>query len=311
MKNKRTESTSAGQLRRLAEERLREKPVDADQVQTEADLRRLQHELEVHQIELEMQNEELLRAQAETRAALEKYTDLYDFAPTGYFSLACDGTILAVNLTGARLVGIERARLINRRFAELILEADRRAFHSFLQKTFTEDGRETCEVRLRREGGAPLIIHIEAVLSNDSRECRAAVQDVTERVVINEKMRKYNALLRIMIARSAEPMMFVDDTGTIFCVSEKAASMLAYSVDELEGVPITRFLYAPDRLEFALRYEDLKKIRRRPVTATVRVYTTPPNWRWVSVTVTLEDGLQGSDIYLVKFEVPDNPVVGN
>ena len=212
-----------------------------------------------------MQNEELQRAQAETRAALEKYTDLYDFAPTGYFSLACDGTILAVNLTGARLVGIERARLINRRFPELILEADRPAFHSFLQKTFTEDGRETCEVKLQRKGSSPLVIHIEAVLSNDSRECRAAVQDVTERVVIEKKMRNYDELLRILIARSVEPMLLIDANGTILCASNRAAIELGYSLGDLEGAPISRFLYNHDRLALALHYEDLKKHAPLPV----------------------------------------------
>ena len=133
-------STDAAELRRRAEARLSEKQqssrsTDGDQ-RTEADLRRLQHELEVHQIELEMQNEELQQAQGQTETALGKYTDLYDFAPTGYFTLTGDGTILAVNLTGSRLVGLERARLLNRHFGFLISEADRLAFSAFLQKVF-------------------------------------------------------------------------------------------------------------------------------------------------------------------------------
>jgi PAS domain S-box-containing protein len=176
---------NAAELRCRAEERLDRKQgsltsEEIDQ-RTEADLRRLRHELEVHQIELEMQNEELQRAQAETEAALGKYTDLYDFAPTGYFTLAGDGTILAVNLTGARLVGIERARLLNRRLTFLISIADRSVFNAFLKNTFAGKGREFCEVTLTGEGASPLIVRIEAVVSKDGRECRAAVMDVTER----------------------------------------------------------------------------------------------------------------------------------
>ena len=172
---------SAAELRRWAEKRLKEKPTATGQPLTEADLRRLLQELQVHQIELEMQNEELQQAQVEIEAGLGKYTDLYDFAPTGYFTLADDGTILAVNLTGANLLGIERARLMNRRFGFLVSEKDRPAFNAFLEKTFAGKAREFCEVTLPREGTCPLIVRIEAVVTKDGQECRAAVANVTER----------------------------------------------------------------------------------------------------------------------------------
>jgi PAS domain S-box-containing protein len=175
----------AAELRRQAEARLKKRRRSPGSKQSdrkiEAGLRRLQHELEVHQIELEMQNEELQQTQAEIESALEKYTTLYDFAPTGYFTLTGNGTILAVNLTGTRLVGIERARLLNRRFAFLISEADRPLFNAFLKKIFTEKDRGSCEVALSREGTNPLFVRIEAVVSKDGRECRAAVLDVNER----------------------------------------------------------------------------------------------------------------------------------
>jgi PAS domain-containing protein len=179
------QASSGQDLRHRAEARLSKKQrssrsEDSDQ-RTEADLGRLQHELEVHQIELEMQNEELQQAQAKTEAALEKYTDLYDFAPMGYFTLAADGTILAVNLTGSHFLRIERARLLNRRFALLISETDRPAFNAFLQNVFASHAKETCEVALHTEGKEPLWVHIEATCSEDRQECRAAVLDVTER----------------------------------------------------------------------------------------------------------------------------------
>ncbi|MFA4835179.1 MAG: ATP-binding protein [Dehalococcoidia bacterium] len=181
MKKRPGKSLDAAELRRRAEKQLKEKQVETGQSVAEADLRRLYHELEVHQIELEMQNEELRHAQAEIEAGLEKYTDLYDFAPTGYFTLAGDGTILAVNLTGASLLGIERARLMNRRFGFLVSETDRPAFNAFLEKTFTGKVREFCEVVLLIEGTSPLFVSIEAVVSDNGQECRAAVTDISER----------------------------------------------------------------------------------------------------------------------------------
>ena len=80
------------------------------------DVRALCHELKVHQIELELQNKELMRVQAELEASEEKYRDLYEFAPIGYFTIESSGTILEANLAGASLLGTERAHLVNNRF---------------------------------------------------------------------------------------------------------------------------------------------------------------------------------------------------
>ena len=103
--------TSSGSLRARAEERLRARDAAAPDRGTEADALRLQHELQVHQIELELQNAELERSRDELEAALERYTDLYDFAPVGYFTLDRDGGIFSANLTGADLLNVPRARL--------------------------------------------------------------------------------------------------------------------------------------------------------------------------------------------------------
>jgi PAS domain-containing protein len=179
-------STSSGQaLRRRAEERLSakrksQKSEGGDQRTAEDDAR-LVHELQVHQIELEMQNEELQQTRADMEVLLVRYTDLYDFAPTGYFNLAADGTILAVNLTGARLLGIERGQLLEWRFGFLVSVADRPVFDAFLEKAFAGKDREFCEVALLRPVTAPLFVRVEAVVAVGGRECRVAVLDATDR----------------------------------------------------------------------------------------------------------------------------------
>ncbi len=174
-------SRSAAELRRHAEAQLKPPPAKRGARRTEADMARLVHELEVHQVELEMQNEELQQTRVKAEVLLDRYTDLYDFAPTGYFNLARDGTIRAVNLTGARLLGIERALLLNRRLGLLVAEADRTAFNAFLEKTFAGNEREFCEVLLLQAETVPFVVRIEAVVSEDRRDCRAAMLDVTTR----------------------------------------------------------------------------------------------------------------------------------
>jgi PAS domain-containing protein len=144
------------ELRHRAEQRLKCQRPKGPGHRTALETGRFVHELEVHQIELEMQNEELQRAHAKADALLVQYTDLYDFAPTGYFNLARDGTILAVNLTGARFLGLERAQLVNRRFGFLLSAADRPAFNAFLEKTFAGKDREFYEVALLSRTFSPM-----------------------------------------------------------------------------------------------------------------------------------------------------------
>ena len=171
MKTNQDPPADAAELRRRAEERLQTRERTP---QSALDTERLVHELQVHQIELEMQNEELQQARGKADGLLAQYTDLYDFAPTGYFNLA-------VNLTGAGLLGIGRAQLLKRRLGFLVAEADRPVFNAFLEKTFAGKDRECCEVALLKAKTAPLFVRIEAVVFEDRRECRAAMLDVTDR----------------------------------------------------------------------------------------------------------------------------------
>ncbi|MFT5934403.1 MAG: PAS domain-containing protein, partial [Hydrogenophaga sp.] len=104
------------------------KPLSADESV------RLLHELQVHQIELELQNEELVARRGELVAALARYTDLYDFAPVAYATLAADGTLVQTNLAGAQLLGSPRAQLEGRRLAQFVVVADRRTWQNWLDQ---------------------------------------------------------------------------------------------------------------------------------------------------------------------------------
>ena len=86
----------------------------------EGDARALVHELQVHQIELEMQNEELQRARGAAEEASEKYGDLFDFAPIGYFLWDAEGRILEINLAGAALLGLDRNAMIQKQFGQFV-----------------------------------------------------------------------------------------------------------------------------------------------------------------------------------------------
>ena len=175
-------SANPVQLRSRAEARLREQQkLKAGAAQPGADTRRLLHELQVHQIELEMQNAELQQARDELEVALENYTNLYDFAPSGYFSLSPTGAILQANLTGAMLVGIERSRLVGQSFGWLVSAEFRPAFGTFLEQVFAGQTKQAGDFEIACKGQPLRFVNIEAQCFLNGQECRAALVDITAR----------------------------------------------------------------------------------------------------------------------------------
>jgi len=175
MKKNPNPPADAAELRRRAEDRFQTRERNPQSAQ------RLVHELKVHQIELEMQNEELREAREAMEALLEKYTDLYDFAPVGYLTLDQQGVICEANLAGASLLGMARSALMNRRFGHFVSSADLPNFDTFLQKAFSSKVRQGCDVTLKAEGRPPLEVELEAIAFESGQACRVAVTEITER----------------------------------------------------------------------------------------------------------------------------------
>jgi diguanylate cyclase (GGDEF)-like protein len=201
MTSKDNRPKQAAELRRQAEAKLSERQKKAAAPpMAESDTQRMVHELEVHQIELEMQNieletqnEELLQSCAQVEAGLRLYTDLYDFAPVGYLSLARDGAIHKINLAGANLLGVERTAPIKRRFGLFVSVESLPIFNAFLEKVFESRKKESCEIALLKDGHETRWAQIEGTISLTSNgdvqsECRAVVSDITVRKRVEEKL---------------------------------------------------------------------------------------------------------------------------
>jgi PAS domain S-box-containing protein len=188
MKSK-IKNTKGSDLRRKAEKSLaktRSYPKDEPTL-------KLVHELRVHQIELEMQNEELQQAREEIEVGLEKYSDLYDFAPVGYFTLTDDGTIKEANLTGASQLGIERSLVINHHFSLYLSKDSHSVFTDFLRKIFEDTTKKECEVKLSGNESNPRYIHIMGTAvkgEGNVWQCLIAVMDVTDRKHAEEEKKR-------------------------------------------------------------------------------------------------------------------------
>ena len=191
-------SDNTAELRRRAETRWKERRVDNPPPGTDADAQRLLHELEVHQIELEMQNAELQRARVEVETALEKYTELYDFAPVGYCSIDRQGVIQEVNLTGATMLGMARSRIVQRRLRGFAAPTSRPALDAFLKAVFARPGKQACEALLLTATGtafwADLQASSEALPKGERNWCRLAISNIAALKRGEEAQRRVDAL---------------------------------------------------------------------------------------------------------------------
>ena len=122
---------------------------------TEPDAAQLLHQLQVHQIELEAQNAELRRAQAELEASQTRYFELYDLAPVGYLTLSEKGLILEANLTAAAMLGVAKGVLVNHPLTSFVITEDRDTFYLY-NKRLAETGEpQVCELRMMRKDRPP------------------------------------------------------------------------------------------------------------------------------------------------------------
>jgi len=184
-------------LRRQAEQRLQNQfPDDPAFVSPQAVQRQL-HELQVHQIELELQNEALREARLQVEEAAERYADFYDFAPVGYVTLDRSGNICQCNLALASLLGRNRARLVGARFGFSVAMAEREMFANFLRQVFDQGSEHSCDLTLIRSDDAKpgIRVVVNAVRSNDALQCRAVLTDISERKKLESGLQASHDLL--------------------------------------------------------------------------------------------------------------------
>ncbi len=181
MKNTSNKSKAAI-LRKKAEKLLEKKSLKTVTQLTETETLKLIHELEVHQIELELQNEELMLAKKLVEeAATEKYAELYDFAPSGYFTLSTEGEIIDLNLCGSQMLGKERLHLKNSRFGFFVSDDTRQIYNQFLRKLFDSKTKESCDVALKANDSLTMYVHLTGIATENGEHCLVTAIDITKR----------------------------------------------------------------------------------------------------------------------------------
>jgi len=176
-------------LRDMAEKilkgRMKKKSVDSKL--SANDTLKLIHELEVHQIELEMQNDELIMVNKEmaiSQTATTKYTELYDYAPSGYFTLTRDGEIIDLNLNAAKKLGIEQTQLKKKKFGFFVSDETRPIFNEFLEQVYKLKTKVSCQVVLISRSNVSIHVHMTGLLFEEKGWCFLSVTDITDRILL-------------------------------------------------------------------------------------------------------------------------------
>jgi PAS domain S-box-containing protein len=185
MKNTDHNKASADNLRRKAEDQINNKPTSSDPSLSEGDAFKLLHELQVHQIELVMQNEELMEAQKRAEDAI----NLYDSAPTGFFTLSKDGTIIRANMSGAAKLHKERESLKGSKFGFFVSDDTKEIFNTFLQNIFSHKSKETCEINLFSLGYTPINVILTGISGKEEDQCFITSSNIT-------KLKEYEVTLQ-------------------------------------------------------------------------------------------------------------------
>lgn len=208
MTNNEAVPAPSNELRRCAERQLAQRSESAAEIHS--DLLKLVHELQVHQIELEMQNETLRAAQAEIEDG-QRFTDLYEFAPVGYFSIDADSSIRLLNQAGASLLGLPAAQLKGQFLSAYVAADFRPAFDTFIAGMFVHGCHSSCETCLCPNGAtAPVAVLVEAVTDARQKVCNLAITDISARKRAEDALREQKEFFRL-IAENIEGFIAVLD----------------------------------------------------------------------------------------------------
>lgn len=239
MKKRNSHPENAARLRQKAEEIQKKRKSQTDKTSSEADKVKLIHELEVHQIELKLQNEELVTAKKKAEQAEEKYRNLYNFAPSGYLSLTKEGDISNLNFAAARMLGKERSDLINNRFALFLSKSTRSVFNQFLERAFTNKEKESCEVSIEtkanseaEEHSLPTYVTIDGVVNQNGELCHLTLVDIT---VLKQKQEELR-LFKTVVESSQEAIAISDSDGQLVYVNPGHQELFGRSLEEAQGV---------------------------------------------------------------------------
>ena len=214
------------------------------------EIRKLVHELRMHQIELEMQNDELHRAQCELVESRNRCFDLYQFAPVGFAIMNDKGMILDANLTLASMFGISRNAMLKKNLTEFIIPDDQDIFYRYRHQIKSKQ-RDTCILRMKGREGKSFWVEMDTIYSATDDPCdyrlQTVISDITGREHAEKKLTESEAKFRNYVESAPDGIFVVDKKGCYVDTNEAGCQLTGYSRDELMGKELLTLIHPDDR----------------------------------------------------------------
>ncbi len=256
-------SNASSELRARAEKRRQIKQgAQAGPLPTPEEMLRMIHEFSVHQIELEMQQEELLQSREILEESLGRYTELYDHAPLGYLTLTRDCKILRANLRAAKMLGVDRLPLLGMNFKQFVVPDDYRVIEALLKKAFTERLTGSCVVTfvkepLQHQTLAGKTVRIDAAISDMDYACSLILADITEQKLVEDELRTSERNCRSYAEHISELVYMTDANGFVTYATTRKPPLLGYLPTEAIGHMFTDFLVQDEIPEAVKIFHDI------------------------------------------------------
>lgn len=204
-----------------------------DELQSKA---ALLHELQVHQIEMEMQNRQLKESQQQLEETRDRYADLYDYAPVGYLTLDESGSVLEINLTGAGMLGLERSKIVGKSFINFLMSSSIHSLITHLRQTFSLPGNSVSEVMIHVRGEKPRLVSLESLsMPGEKRICRTVMQDVTEQRRMAIALQISHSAQDALLSAIPTQVFYLDTNLHYLSCSQAFGDFVGLSSEEVVG----------------------------------------------------------------------------
>lgn len=191
--------------------------------------------LEENQLKMIRLNQKLKLAQKQTQIAVEKYTELYDFAPSGYCTLSKEGEIIELNHNGANLLGKKRIHLAGCQFSSFVTDDTKPIFDIFLRKIFDSQTEETCGVTLLTANNSPIYVHLSGHAAIDKEQCLLNLVDITSHKQTQDTLLKSEEQFRALTQTANDAIITINVKGIVLGWNRGAEQIFGYSEEEITG----------------------------------------------------------------------------
>jgi PAS domain S-box-containing protein len=277
-------TATASELRLRAEEQLRNRTPSTTIPRSAAETQRLLHELQVHQIELEMQNDELRQSKAELEALQERFVNHYDFAPVGYCIVNEQGVILEANLTVAKLLGVARAELIQRPISRFIVPEDKDIYYLMKKRLVDQGEPQACELRMVYQAADSFWAHLETTIAEDEsgrRVLRLVLSDINDRKRIEKELEESDRHNRELLESITDTFIALKDDMVVSHVNSAAERM--FNQKRIDMVGRKLFDFFPEGRGTAFERKFTQAIKTKSAISFQIEFTIPPYKNWYDV----------------------------